>query len=472
MTMQGEPVVYDMQQGIAWLNPSISLPVAYAGPNGEIQVGGSKGPILRPLTFGERTRVVGHAMVATHPQNAVAANVLHAATVRPGEGDRMALEMVSLSLAGAGQPKTPSFVEASLLVARVTGWSPDQIAGAEAAEVDRLARHIAPQDGGDGWNRILFATEPAVELAAKRREMADDLLRRAVAAPNPGPDQIEIRNQQSQIRNPKSKIQNHPSNLQPPISVREAAVLRRPQSTYPEETTAEFVATPDAAATTETTGRENRTRPARWVIRSVGFGDQAVRPDPPASIGLRPPATDRPVVDPASPLPPARPPLPARSLGPSAQHPAEANDGEQPGRSLEETGPALPVTGDNPAFFRPARQAIDPDDGLARQSRQSSATPQVTSPKVELSRWPSGSFARRPRPVAPQPEAGPALMPAAGPFESGAPQSPPVTFPNPGTDNRAAGHPSLGDSQEMGMEMADIIAALLHDEADLRGLDR
>ncbi|MFL7792785.1 MAG: hypothetical protein AB8I69_11645, partial [Anaerolineae bacterium] len=175
-------VVIDSLRGEALLGETV-VAIADAGSSGELQVGGVRGPILRPLTFGERTRAVSRAALSPLPRENVCAGILDMATVQPGAANRAIQEILALILAGGDQEQAPSFAETVLLVARGTGWGPAQLADTPAAEIDRIAIHLGGRQRESSWNRLLLASSPADELASIRDDLADDLLKRVDIAP-------------------------------------------------------------------------------------------------------------------------------------------------------------------------------------------------------------------------------------------------------------------------------------------------
>jgi hypothetical protein len=176
-------VVFNLAQGEALIAGTIAIPVTEAGAHGELQTGG--GTILRPLTFGERSRSVGRSAISVP---ALCQGILQTAQVRAGGDPPQILEVLALALAGADQEPVPPFAESVLRVARATGWSFAQIYDAEAAEIDRLAVYLGgpaefPPDAG--WNRIVFRSSPTPGdfggdvLDYVRHTLANQLLRRA-----------------------------------------------------------------------------------------------------------------------------------------------------------------------------------------------------------------------------------------------------------------------------------------------------
>jgi hypothetical protein len=146
---------------------------------GAIRFGGPAGTTLHPLTFSQRTQVVAAAAAQHRATDAVAAAVLAAATTEPGGGDRTLLEVLALWLAGA-DCDAPNFAETTVLVARGSGWSPRDLLYAPAAEVDRLAVYLDEQQRGSEWKELIFAPPPADSPAVVRARFANQLLRRSV----------------------------------------------------------------------------------------------------------------------------------------------------------------------------------------------------------------------------------------------------------------------------------------------------
>ncbi len=172
-------VVADPAAGMARLG-ALRVEMSSAGATGEVRFYGAGGTVLRPLRFSERTELVTAASAQVSPRDAVAASVLAAATVERGGGARDVLEILALWLAGAAWD-APPFLDTALVVGRAAGWSLQDLLGAHATEVDRLAVHLAEQERG-AWNAIVFLPPPAEELSDIRARFADQLLRRSAAS--------------------------------------------------------------------------------------------------------------------------------------------------------------------------------------------------------------------------------------------------------------------------------------------------
>jgi hypothetical protein len=159
--------------------------------------------VLRPLRFGERMRLVAGALASPgHDDDgarALAAAVLRAASddgPEPEESERPAVEALALHLAGArlGTARPPGFATCAGLLSRALGWGASEVVDVEADLADRLAgdveRSLAGMDDG-GWTRIVLsegsplgtgAPQPVAESAAQARDLlARDLLHRGRA---------------------------------------------------------------------------------------------------------------------------------------------------------------------------------------------------------------------------------------------------------------------------------------------------
>ncbi|MBK8033220.1 MAG: hypothetical protein IPK17_27765 [Chloroflexi bacterium] len=162
------------------------------GTRGEIQLGGEDGLVLRPLTYGERSRIIGRLAGAPNTVDAVGAAMLRAATVQSGAGDRSLAEILALVLAGANA-EAPPYATTLLTVASAAGWSLRDIDEADAEIIDQLAMQLgaAVDDPDDGWSRIVLVDDArATSLDEVRRELAERLITRAgvvanVTAPEP-----------------------------------------------------------------------------------------------------------------------------------------------------------------------------------------------------------------------------------------------------------------------------------------------
>lgn len=174
-------VAADPAEGVVRVGAA-RLAMAAAEPAGAWRFGGPAGPVLRALRFGERTEVVAAASALARPRDAIASAVLAAATVSAGSGERTLMEVLALWLAGA-EWEAPRFTDTALLVGRAAGWPLQDLLAAPATEVDRLAVHLTEeQRGGGAWKSIVFLPPPAVDPHEIRARFVEELLRRAGAS--------------------------------------------------------------------------------------------------------------------------------------------------------------------------------------------------------------------------------------------------------------------------------------------------
>jgi hypothetical protein len=378
------------------------------------------------LTFGERSRVVLRAATSPAPRERVCLGILRAATVAPGRPDAVAgtvLEVLALSLAGAGLEEAPSFARTALVVARGTGWTCDQLATAEAAAVDRLALHLTEPDDGAGWQRLVLASDGGADPVDLRADLADDLLRRADAAaasaePGSRPASAGPRNDRA--------IARSATRLPPPV------------------------ADPSAAAATLAP-----LLTARVDLCRVGRG----APPPP--------------LDPSPAAPADRPPdaLP-RSVAPP---PGRSPDGALAPAAFwtDATATTGPSTGSVPS---PTLALLDPA-AWAEEHRLPSTSGAVRGSGAGLT-----TVLGRPTALGAAPPWSPDVdpwqptVPLAGERPPGrgdwlaawpatAPGGAPALWPGWAPPGGVPG-------EALAEEIADALARLLHDEADLRGIDR
>lgn len=155
---------------------------------GHVQVGDDDGPVLRPPTFGERTRLAAAALGSAHPARRLAAAMVTALRTRAGTCDTAAERVVALLLAGAGDAGPP-LVDTACLVARASGSPLDAVESLQATTVDFYARRLTSDAADDdGWHRVVLA-EAGADVAKTAQaddeaivmELAEVLLERARA---------------------------------------------------------------------------------------------------------------------------------------------------------------------------------------------------------------------------------------------------------------------------------------------------
>jgi len=140
--------------------------VRAAGEGGRVQVGDDGGPILRPPTFGERTRLVAAALGAAGPAAALASALVATLRERVGPCDADVERVVALLLAGAGDDG-PALVETAALVGRATATPLPAVEALEATQVDFYARALTnDSEQDDGWHRVVLAPPPTPATTA------------------------------------------------------------------------------------------------------------------------------------------------------------------------------------------------------------------------------------------------------------------------------------------------------------------
>jgi hypothetical protein len=169
----------DLAAGVAQVGP-VRLQVASAPPPGAVSV---EGCALRPVTLGERTRVVALALAAPDPCQALADLVLDLAAIGPLPKDRVPAAAVALALAGAGTGvRLPDFWTVTAEAVRITGWAADAIEELPARDVDAIvAAEVVAHAGGaadTATQRILFVADEREAMAVVLADLADELLGR------------------------------------------------------------------------------------------------------------------------------------------------------------------------------------------------------------------------------------------------------------------------------------------------------
>lgn len=161
--MTGPVVVLDLAAGQARVADAV-VPVS-AEPDGGLRYGSIA---LRPLSFGERWRVV-----AEDPRELGRAVLAGAAAPTRPIADVVA-EVLALHLAGARPDRPVPGFSAQVAALVAAGWTPGDVLAAPADLVDLLTSELAAaQRGGSsagagddpGWTRIVLGPAPALERA-------------------------------------------------------------------------------------------------------------------------------------------------------------------------------------------------------------------------------------------------------------------------------------------------------------------
>ncbi len=170
-----------MEAGVL-IAAGLRVPCAPAGEPGCVRVGGTPGVTLRPLSFRERSAILRHALLDGDPVRPAASGILTlSASGDLRSEDATLLEIAALLLAGA-QQEAPPFAEALRLAQVRTGLSGAELEMLPARDVDGLAAPSDASDSASGWRRIVFA--PLRDLTAEevRDALAGRLLARCGAA--------------------------------------------------------------------------------------------------------------------------------------------------------------------------------------------------------------------------------------------------------------------------------------------------
>ena len=179
-------VSFDWTRDVVRLGES-EFPVAVAGTHGEIRLGSDDGPVLRPLSFGERWRAVTRARSSGSPAATLARLVHRDATVREGAFDLLGQQIVALAMAYDAEA-TLSYADTALVLSRAGSAPLSTLADMEAAAVDRLA--ISLSDVDDEWTRVSFVAAGAGSLEEILESLALAMLQRDDTAvrPSSAPD--------------------------------------------------------------------------------------------------------------------------------------------------------------------------------------------------------------------------------------------------------------------------------------------
>jgi hypothetical protein len=152
---------------------------APTGHRGEVRLGGSAGPVMRPVTFAERSVAAADALTAGAPGRSLCGALRMRATVEAGADAAVPGELVDcvvLALAGADDERAPSFAETAISVLRATGGELSSLLDAPAREVDRLATALLAEPAA-----LVGPEAQTLPVGAIRDLLAGALLFRAAA---------------------------------------------------------------------------------------------------------------------------------------------------------------------------------------------------------------------------------------------------------------------------------------------------
>lgn len=184
----------DINRGEAIIG-SARVDVCAVGSKGYIQIGGKDGPVLKQITFGERTLAHRNSCHAEKYVDFLSATITHTATVSPGAGEQNIVEIIALHLAGAGND-APSFTETANRVSKSTGWSAEIIDSHPAAYIDSLYLQLS----GDSkpWRKILLAPSKEESILSLKHHLAISIFRRGSDSSGIGIEDKELAVNESQ----------------------------------------------------------------------------------------------------------------------------------------------------------------------------------------------------------------------------------------------------------------------------------
>jgi hypothetical protein len=145
------------------------------GDDGSVRIFDHSGSVIRPLRFGERTRLLIDALRSDDPPAFCSDLLVFAATNAPVDVLTPAEKVLALLLAG-GNIDAPSLSRTIAVVAGSTGWSQDIINAKTAIEIDRIAYDLTSRSSD--WKKIVFPRQGEDDVDAMISELITGLLRR------------------------------------------------------------------------------------------------------------------------------------------------------------------------------------------------------------------------------------------------------------------------------------------------------
>jgi len=442
------PVRLDPAAGIAHLGPR-QVPIRLRGASGALQIGGDDGPVVRSLAFMERTRLAVHAAASHTPHHALGKLIADAALVEPGTGDERTVAIIAMTLAGATERDLPAYSETALLIAQVAGWSLEQLGQTDAVEVDRLSRLLATTDD-DGWTRLLFRPPTETDLATIYQTLAENLLVRLQ------PTGLFDRSNPTAAR---AQQDNHEAQLTTGHPRRTAAPTAHPSMPT-------SVPAGPPAQSSSTSGPE---MPPTTAGVASGGADQA---------GLAPSGHRRflrkATLDKADAAPDDNPGAPSASVSPLPST-GTRHDTAPPTDALPTHRAEPPIQPGNADLTPPStdpgqggRRSPLPDDAGSPLVRP--AQPRRSPPPVSIQRWAVGQTSALPAGMTPPGwDDGPFAADSGG--HTWHRERAVSTLPPPESHDERMVENGLDRPVDIG-DLVDEIAARLHREADLRGIDR
>ncbi len=173
-------IIFQIARNKVLFGNDLEVDAHLVGSEGRIQIQGPNGPVLRPLGFGERNRLVRMVAQSSSIPSELAAVIKQAAVVEPGTAEvpAHALEALALHLSGAGSG-APGFSTQAGILSHQFGWSPKELENQSALEVDSLAAkwmeaHDSAQPD-DGWQRIVLQPGPSAKEQANLEGLVEGL---------------------------------------------------------------------------------------------------------------------------------------------------------------------------------------------------------------------------------------------------------------------------------------------------------
>jgi hypothetical protein len=168
------PLIFSPESGEAIVG-SERVSLVPVGDDGSVRLLDRSGSVIRPLRFGERSRLLIDALQSDDPSAFCSDLLVHAATNIPPDALTSAEKVLALLLAG-GDIDAPTLSRTIAVVAGSTGWTLDIINTKTALEIDRIALDLVSRHSD--WKKIVFPRHGADDVEAMIGEFISGLLRR------------------------------------------------------------------------------------------------------------------------------------------------------------------------------------------------------------------------------------------------------------------------------------------------------